>query len=109
MDLRRGDIVAAAPTGKFSKPRPVLVLQHEVFSALDTVLVAFITSDIEFLPGLRIAIAPSAENGLRVASEAMVDMLQAVPKARLGKVIGSLEPAILLQVDAAIRLLLGLP
>ena len=109
MDLRRGVVATAAPPGSFSKPRPVLVIEDAVDPATETVTVALITSDLLRRPAVRVPIAPSASTGLRIPSEVMVDIIQTLPKEKLGKMIGAIDAATLRQVDAALRLHLGLP
>ena len=44
---------------------------------------------------------PTATNGLRHPSEIMTDMIHTLPMGKVGKVIGVLDAATLLQVDAA--------
>ncbi|MDQ2949824.1 MAG: type II toxin-antitoxin system PemK/MazF family toxin [Acidobacteriota bacterium] len=109
MDLRRGVVATAAPPGSFSKPRPVLVIEDEAGSFTETVTVALITSDLLRRPAVRVPITPSASNGLRIPSEVMVDIIQTLPKQRQGRVIGNVDAVTLRQVDAALRLHLGLP
>jgi mRNA interferase MazF len=109
MDLRRGAVATAAPSGSFSKPRPVLIIEDVADFATETVTVALITSDLLRRPAIRVPITPSASNGLRIPSEVMIDIIQTLPKERLGKVIGKIDGPTLRQVDAALRLHLGLP
>lgn len=109
MDLRRGSIVTAAPAGSFGKPRPVLVVQAIFTEPRENIAVCFITSDLLRQPGLRVPIAPTSQNGLRIPSEVMVDMVQTVPLGRLGRVVGFMDEATMHEVDAALRLFLGLP
>lgn len=109
MDLRRGVVATAAPPGSFSKPRPVLIIEDVADPTTENVTVALITSDLLRRPAIRVPIAPSASNGLRIPSEVMIDIIQTLPKDKLGKVIGSIDALTLRQVDAALRLHLGLP
>jgi mRNA interferase MazF len=48
-------------------------------------------------------------NGLRKASQLMVDKLFSVPIQALGAVVGQLEPQLLVELDLALRGWLDLP
>ena len=51
---------------------------------------------------------PDASNGLRQPSQVMVDKMQAVPRPRVGPVIGRVDDATMLTVDRALAVFLGL-
>ena len=107
MGLTRGQVVTAAPPGSFGKPRPALVIQAQLRSE-ETITLALITSDLEQFQALRVPVMPTATSGLRHPSEIMTDMIHTLPVGKVGKVIGVLDAATLLQVDAALKLHLGL-
>ena len=71
--MNRGDIVVAAGPGDAGKPRPWIVLRSDRFSAHHRVTLLPLTSEVRDEPFLRVDVAPSADNGLRVPSRAMVD------------------------------------
>lgn len=106
--MKRGDIVVVA-YGELGKPRPVVIVQaDELGEATMTVLACPTTSEItEKLP-LRPVVEASARNGLRVRSQIMTDRMLAVPRERIGQVIGALDAATVNRVDAAMLLILGL-
>lgn len=106
--MKRGDIVIVAPPSPFNKPRPALVVQARVLPESENITVALITSDLMRMPGLRIPISPTADNGLRKPSEIMVDNVQTVPADRIGDQVGSAERETLRKVDEALRVFLGL-
>lgn len=56
--MRRGDIVTAAASGDYGKPRPALIIQHDLYAALPSVTVLPLTSFLEDAPLLRITIQP---------------------------------------------------
>jgi mRNA interferase MazF len=90
------------------KPRPVLIIQADGFDATASVLVCLITSAQDDVPHARPKLAPTASNGLLVPSRAMANKLTAVPRSRLGRRIGRLEPAALAEVERALLVVLGL-
>ncbi|MES2392195.1 MAG: type II toxin-antitoxin system PemK/MazF family toxin [Acidobacteriota bacterium] len=107
--MNRGDIIIGAPQSPFNKPRPALVVQDRLQDFNETVLVAPITSDLEHIPGVRVPIVPTGSNGLRKPSEVMIDLLQPLRLLRIGAIIGKADDALMLEVDAALRLFLRLP
>lgn len=108
MELKRGTIVRIAPAGDFSKPRPAVVLQSFSPAGMETVTVVPITSDLKRLPSVRVPVAPSARNGLRVPSELMTDNVQTVLVKRVGGRIGQIEEATMQLLGESVSLFLGL-
>src|SRR4051812_49739125 len=88
--MRRGTIVTVAVSGDYGKPRPAVVIQSERLAATDSLLVCPLTSTQRDAPLYRLAVAPDAENGLRRASDIMVDKITAVRRARIGAATGIL-------------------
>jgi mRNA interferase MazF len=91
---------------RLDKARPVLVLTRELVRPhLSTVTVAPITTTIR---GLSTELPLDAANGLAAASVASCDNITTIPKAALGKQIGSLldrqEPALTQAIHAAFDL-----
>lgn len=98
----------AGDSGYASKPRPVVIVQDDAFTARDSVTVCLITTDLADLPVFRIAVHPTAENGLRATSRLMVDKVTTVPKSRLGQCIGRLADDDLLRLNRSLLVFLGL-
>jgi mRNA interferase MazF len=107
MAVTRGDLVAIALQGDLGKPRPALVIQSDLFADHPTVTVMPVTSDLRDAPLFRLAVQPSAENGLRVPSQIMVDKAQTVTRDKVGRKIGRLDPAAMVAVNRALALFLG--
>ena len=89
--MKRGNLVTVAMSGDFGKPRPALVLQSDHFDATATVTVLLITSTLVAAPLIRLAVDPSAENGLRKPSQVMIDKAMTVRRDRVGAPFGRLE------------------
>lgn len=106
--MKRGDIVMAAPPGNYGKPRPVLVVQADAYRALPSVTVLPLTSHLECAPLIRLAIEPSAENGLQKPSQVMIDKAVTLPRSRVGQRIGQADPGTLQAVNVALARFLGL-
>ena len=98
----------AGGPGYASKPRPVVIVQDDAFTVRDSIVVCLITTDATELPVFRIAVDPSATNGLNATSRLMVDKVTTVPKSRLGQCIGCLADDDLLRLNRSLLVFLGL-
>ena len=106
--MKRGDIVLVAPPGEFGKPRPALIIQSDAASPSGYFTYLPVTSDLLRVPNVRIALAPTSQNGLRLPSEVMVDMIQTSSATRFDKTIGTIDADTLQRIEAALNLHLGL-
>jgi len=105
--MNRGDVVTIALPGAYGKPRPALVVQSELFEELPLLTVLPITSKIRAAPLLRVTLQPTAGNGLRKLSQAMIDKIQTVPRSQVGATIGSLEDGLMVAITRSLALFLG--
>ncbi len=87
-DLKRGDLVTVSLPGDQGKPRPALVIQADLFDRLSSVTLLPLTGTLVDVPLLRVAVEPSAANGLTKLSHVMVDQPQTSSRGRVGAVIG---------------------
>lgn len=107
--MKRGEIWTAAGGGEYAgKPRPVVIIQHELFETLESVTICGLTRDPTELPLFRIPIAPSRGNGLEFPTAIVVDKILTVRKSRLGFRIGRLDQRDIARLDRAIATFLGL-
>ena len=105
--MRRGDLVTVAMSGDFGKPRPALVIQSDHFDATATVTVLLISSTLVDAPLIRLAVEPTAENGLHKPSQVMVDKAMTVRRDRVGAALGRLEDDTMVAVNRSLALFLG--
>jgi mRNA interferase MazF len=105
--MKRGDLVVAVLPGEYGKPRPALVIQSDLFDRHPSVTLLPISSDPKEAPFVRIFVNPDAANGLQQRSQIMADKAITVPRKRIGKVIGRLDPDDMLAVSRALALFLG--
>ncbi|MEO3431677.1 type II toxin-antitoxin system PemK/MazF family toxin [Inquilinus sp. CAU 1745] len=108
MEIARGDLVTIAIAGDYGKPRPALVVQADSFTALDSVTVLRLTSDLHDTPLLRVTVRPTPENGLRLVSQIMVDKAATVPRTKIRQKIGKADTETLRTVNRALARFLGL-
>ncbi len=110
---KRGDIywVQLDPTigSEISKTRPALIISNNIGNEYsDRVIVAPITSKGLFkIYPFEVAI-PKGAAGLEEDSKIFLDQIRTVDKTRLAKRVGRLSPEMMLKVDLAIHLSLGL-
>lgn len=107
--MTRGEIWTVAGGGDYAgKPRPVVIVQDDMFLQTLSITVCAITTQEVDAPLLRIPVSPSVENGLKLPSRLMVDKLTTVPRSRLGARIGRLAETELVQLTRALAVFLGL-
>ena len=107
--MRRGDLVTIAMAGDYGKPRPAVIVQTDALpEAHASVIVCPLTSVVADASHLRVDVAPSASNGLRIASQIMADKPLAVRRERVGKRIGLLTAAEMAKLNVALAFVMGL-
>lgn len=109
--VTRGDLVVIAFKGEYgSKPRPALVIQADEFSGTASVTVLLLTSELRNQDFLRIDIAPTTANGLREASQIMIDKCVTVPRhgRYVDATIGRVDETCLRAVSHALVRFFGL-
>lgn len=106
--MNRGDLITVATSGDYGKPRPAIIIQSDHLVGTESVLVALITSAIADAPLYRLTINPSKQNGLKVVSQVMVDKILAVPRAKCGAVIGTLDSNTLGMLNQMLLVTIGL-
>ena len=107
--MRRGEIWTASGSGYAGKPRPAVILQdEEAFGETESITLCGFTTESAGAPMIRLLVEPSSGNGLRETSFLMVDKILTVPRTKLGRRVGQLDPDDLERVNEAVILFLGL-
>lgn len=107
--MKRREVWIVAGGGDYAgKPRPVVIVQDDRFDGTDFVTVCALTSAAVERPLLRIAIDPTALNGLDGPSQAMANKVTTVRRQRLDRRIGLLAPDDLSRDSRAVLVFLGL-
>jgi mRNA interferase MazF len=106
--VRRGDLVTIAVAGDYGKPRPALIVQADAFLALGAVTVLRLSSELHDWPTFRVTVQPSAENGLRQASQIMIDRAVSLPRGKIGAVFGRIDDDTMRTVGRTLVAFLGL-
>jgi mRNA interferase MazF len=111
-EIRRADIYWVdwnpARGSEQSGKRPALVIQNDSGNQYSsTVIVASITTAINRPYPFLVHLTP-AQSGLERDSSIDLAMILTIDKARLGQKCGALTPSLMLEVDQAIKVSLGL-
>jgi mRNA interferase MazF len=107
--MRRGEIWTIAGGAVYTgKPRPAVIIQSGRFDANDSIVVCPLTTDPTSAPIFRLPIPSNTRTGLRVPCKLMVDKLTAVPRKRLGALVGTLNSDELKALNRAIFVFSGL-
>jgi mRNA interferase MazF len=107
--VRRGDVWTASGGKHYAgKPRPVLIIQNDLFDETASVTVCPMTTDTVDVPLLRIPVEPDSANGLSVPSRIMVDKVTTMPKAKLGERIGRVSDTDMVALSRSLFVFLGL-
>ena len=107
--MKRGDLYSAVPPGDYGKPRPVVIVQSDLFADRDSVTVCLLSSTLIDAPLFRVRVVPGTHNRLRKASDVMVDKLMTVKRTRLTTALGSLTTDEIASLDRALARWLSLP
>ena len=108
MDLKRGDLVILSAPGSYGKPRPSIVLQSDLYDSTASVVVFLMTTKLHpESPLIRYSVLPTQANGLKEPTDVMIDKIFTVPRERMGKKIGKLDPAQMTEITAELAIFLG--
>ncbi|NMH16839.1 MULTISPECIES: type II toxin-antitoxin system PemK/MazF family toxin [Tepidiphilus] len=105
--MQRGDLVTVSLPGDYGKPRPALIVQSDLLSELESVVLCPVTSNLRNV-AFRVTVEPNQANGLRVISQVMVDKLSTLPRAKISEPFGRLDGERMKAVDRALLLVVGL-
>lgn len=106
--MKRGEIRLVAGGVYASKPRPVVIVQDDLFAALDSVTVCPLTTTVVDAPLLRLPVAPTDTSGLDADSFVMVDKVTTVRRANIGDAVGELTPHQLVELERRLLVFLGI-
>ena len=107
--MKRGEVwtVSGGPD-YVGKPRPAVIVQDDAFDATASITICPFTTHVAVAPLLRLTIEPSAENGLRSASQLMIDKITTVSKNKLESRVGRLSVEDIVGLNRAVLVFLGL-
>jgi len=104
--VRRGTVVLVRLPR--DKARPAVVVRSDLLRELTYATILPITTALRIGFSMRIDLAPSPENGLRVASQVMVDWPQTVRFSDMGQAIGQVDVATMRTITQQMAVVLGI-
>lgn len=107
--MKRGDIITVALQGDYGKPRPAVIIESDLVPPSDSVLVCLLSSTLHG-EGIyrRHTVQPTPENGLRAASQVMVDKVIAVRRVKCGTRIGAFDRTVMRALTGKLSILIGI-
>jgi mRNA interferase MazF len=107
--VKRGEVWTVSGGPDYAgKPRPAVILQDDAFDATASVTICPFTTHAVDAPLVRLPIEPSERNGLRIASQLMVDKITTVSKLKLATRVGRLSDEDIVRLNRAMLVFLGL-
>ena len=101
--MQRGQFVTVATPG------PALVVQSDLFAELRSVVICPLTTTIRTdADQFRLEVEPTSQNGLRSRSQIAIDKITVIPVDKIGQMIGQADDTLLLRVNRALALFLGI-
>jgi len=105
--MQRGDLVTVSLQGGYGKPRPALIVQSDLLTDLESVVLCPVTTDLRNAM-FRVTVEPNPANGLIALSQVMVDKLSTLPRTKISEPFGRLNDERMKAVDRAILLVVGI-
>jgi mRNA interferase MazF len=104
--VRRGAVVVVRIAG--DKARPAVVMRSDLLADLSYATVLLITSNPRDGISMRIDLDPDPKNGLRTASQVMVDWPQTVRLSAMAEIIGRLDAPTMQTITRQLAVVLGI-
>lgn len=105
--MNRGELWTVSGGGYAAKPRPALIIQDDLFSATESVVVIPLTS-VVVADSVVARLAVPTTTGIAQPSFAMIDKITAVRRSNLGKQIGRVSAALMVEIERSVMVFLGL-
>jgi mRNA interferase MazF len=111
--LKRGDIIMAnfepVRGSEQGGIRPAIIIQNDISNKYSpTTIVAPITSKLQTKIHITNIPLPKKDSKLKDDSTILLNQIRTIDKSRIKKIISSLNPYLMFQVDTAMKISLGL-
>jgi mRNA interferase MazF len=104
--VNRGELWTVSGGVYAAKPRPALIIQDDLFSATESVVVIPLTTTVTDAPIARVAVPMTT--GIAQPSFAMIDKITTVRRANLGVRVGRVSTTSMADVERSLMVFLGL-
>jgi mRNA interferase MazF len=104
--VNRGELWTVSGGVYAAKPRPALIVQDDLFSATESVVVIPLTTTVADAPTTRVTIPTTT--GIAQPSFAMVDKITTVRRSNLGVQVGRVSATVMADIERSLMVFLGL-
>ena len=104
--MNRGELWTVSGGVYATKPRPALILQDDLFSATDSVVVIPLTTTVADAPIARVPVPTTS--GITQPSFVMIDKITTVRRSNLGARIGRVHTTLMADIERSLMVFLGL-
>lgn len=104
--MNRGELWTVSGCVYAAKPRPALIIQDNLFSATESVVVIPLTTTMADAPIARIAIPTTT--GIAQPSFAMIDKITTVRRSNIGVRVGRVSTTLMADIERSLMVFLGL-
>ena len=106
--MNRGELWTVSGGVYAAKPRPALIVQDDLFSETDSVVVIPLTTTVTDTPISRVAVSTDETTKITEPSFAMIDKITTVRRSNLGARIGRVPVALMAGIERSLMVFLGL-
>lgn len=104
--MNRGELWTVSEGVYAAKPHPALIIQDNLFSTTESVVVIPLTTTVADVTIARIAIPTTT--GIAQPSYAMIDKITTVRRSNLGKRVGRVSATLIADIERSLMVFLGL-
>lgn len=104
--MNRGELWTVSGGVYAAKPRPALIIQDNLFSATESVVVVPLTTTVADAPIARVPIP--TKTGIAQPSFAMIDKITTVRRSNIGARVGQVPAALMADIERSLLVFLGL-
>lgn len=106
--MRRGELWTGSGGTYARKPRPVLIIQDDLYATEQSIIVLPITSVLRSAGLARYRLSPHPVNGLRQDSDVQIDKITTLKREHLTERIGEVDVRDLREIERLMLPLLGM-
>lgn len=104
--MNRGELWSVSGGVYAAKPRPALIVQDDLFSATESVVVIPLTTTVADAPIARVAVPTTT--GIAQPSFAMLDKITTVRRSNLGVRVCRVSTTLMADIERSLMVFLGL-
>ena len=106
--MNRGELWTVSGGVYAAKPRPAIIVQDDLFSETDSVVIIPLTTTVTDTPISRVPVPNDETTKITEPSFAMIDKITTVRRSSLGARIGRMPSALMADIERSLMVFLGL-